>query len=309
MSLLKNKFDVGCVVGRFQVAELSEGHKALINAVLEVHKQTIVVIGVSPTLGTKASPLCYTARMMMVQKEFPNVIVTHILDKPSDREWSNDLDRVIRAICPTGSVCLYGGRNSFIPHYMGIYPTFEMAVVGTEEGVKIREDIGKVVYNSVDFRRGVIYSCQNQYAKVFPTVDIGVVRTNGKNLEVLLGRRKENDLLQFPGGFVDPSDKSMEYAARRELGEELDVEADDFGYVSSAIIEDWRYNNTSERIMTMLFSATYTFGSGKPNETEGEFHSSEWVGLSRGNLEQVKPNHRVLFEALLKKHTSKQGVR
>lgn len=297
MTLLKNKYDIGVIVGRFQVAELSEAHKHLINSVLETHKQVIVAIGVSPTLGTKDSPLGYTARRQMIQKEYSEVIVTHIMDKPSDKDWSRGLDLTIRALCPIGSVCLYGGREGFIPHYFGVYPTFELAIINNDQGTKIREDIGKVVYDSVDFRRGIIHACQNQYPKVFPTVDIAVVRKEKKSFEVLLARRKENDLLQFPGGFVDPGDKNLEEAAMRELSEELDVEADDFKYVCSSVIPDWRYNNTSERIITTLFKAIYVFGTGKPID---EFHSSEWAALSAENIDMIKPHHRILFEVLLK---------
>jgi len=299
-SLLKNKYDVGVVIGRFQIAELSEAHRNIITSVLETHKQVIVAIGVSPTLGSKNHPLSYTARMKMIQKEFPSVIVTYIMDRPSDEDWSKELDKLIRAIVPIGSVCLYGGRDSFIPKYTGVYPTFEMAIVTTEQGTKIREEIGKEVCDSVDFRKGVIYHSQNQYPKVLPTVDIAVVRKTGKSFEVLMARRKDGDLLQFPGGFVDPSDISLEDAAKRELGEELDIEVDNFAYVCSSLIKDWRYNNTSERIMTTLLKADYVFGSGKPNEKENEFYSSEWVSLNNLNTTEVKPNHKGLFESLLK---------
>lgn len=299
-TLLKGKYDNGVIVGRFQVPELTEAHKNLINLVRESHKQVIVVIGVSPLLGSKQNPLGFTARMQMIQSAFPDVLVTYIKDKSSDKEWSQDLDYLIRVFCPLGSVCLYGGRNSFIPRYHGIYPTFEAAELTKDQGTEIREDVGKQVIDSPDFRKGIIYSCQNQYPKVFQTVDIAVTRKLGKWHEVLLGRRKEHDLLQFFGGFVDPADKSLEDAAKRELREEVDVESEDeFHYVGSSLIDDWRYNNTSERIMTALFQTDYVFGSGKPDEGEAEFHSTNWIKLSKENLEEVKPNHRILFEKLI----------
>lgn len=297
MSLLKNKYDIGVIVGRFQVAELSEGHKVLINNVKENHKQVIIVIGVAPTLGTKQNPLGYTARMKMIQKEFPDVIVSYIVDKPSDKEWSKDLDFLIRAICPLGSVCFYGGRDSFINSYQGVYPTFEMAIVHPHAGTIIREEIGKEVCDSIDFRKGIIYSCQNQYPKVFPTVDIAVIEKVGKDIKVLLARRKENDLLQFPGGFVDPTDLSYEDTAKREINEEIDIEVgDEVNYICSSLINDWRYNNTSEKIITSLYQLEYISGTGKPKD---EFHSSEWIKVCNSNIELVKENHRGLFNNLI----------
>lgn len=297
MSIMKDKYDIAIIVGRFQVAELSEGHKVLINNVKENHKQVIIVIGVSPTLGTKQNPLGYTARMKMIQKEFPDIIISYLMDKPSDKEWSKDLDSLIRAICPLGSVCLYGGRDSFIKSYQGVYPIFEMAIIHPHAGTTIREEIGKEVCDSIDFRKGIIYSCQNQYPKVFPTVDMAVIEKTGKDVKVLLARRKEGDLLQFPGGFVDPTDSSFEDTAKREISEELDVDVgDEVNYVCSSLINDWRYNNTSEKIITSLYQLEYISGSGKPID---EFYSSEWIKVCNSNLELIKDSHRILFNNLI----------
>ena len=298
MDIMKDKYDIGVIVGRFQVAELSEAHKNLINSVINNHKQCIVVIGVSPTLGTKQNPLSYTTRMKMIQSDFSDVMVSYLMDKPSNKEWSMDLDSLIRVICPLGSICLYGGRDSFISSYKGINPTFETAVIHPHVGTKIREDIGKEVLNSINFRKGIIYASQNQYPRVFPTIDIAVTKKEGKNIEVLLARRKENDLLQFPGGFVDPKDLSLEETAKREISEELDVNCEGrANYICSSLINDWRYSNTSEKILTSLFQLEYSFGTGNPID---EFHSSEWIILSKNNINLIKENHKILFEHLLK---------
>jgi hypothetical protein len=39
---------VGVIVGRFQVSELTEGHRTLFNTVIERHLKTVCVIGLSP---------------------------------------------------------------------------------------------------------------------------------------------------------------------------------------------------------------------------------------------------------------------
>ncbi len=294
MNPLKDKYDVGVIVGRFQVAELTDGHKYVIDSVRESHKQVIVAIGVSEALGTKKNPLGYAARMQMIQETFPDVIITHIMDTKDDEKWSRTLDKTIRALCPMGSVCLYGSRDSFIKTYKGRYPTFELAVINEEAGTRIREEIGKTACNSKDFRAGVIHSCQNQYPKVFPTVDMAVV----KGKQVLLGRRTADSALRFPGGFVDPSDATLEDAARRELSEEVDVAvAPECEYLGSFIINDWRYKTPDEKIMTTLFKFTYLFGAASVID---EFDSFEWVEIKESNLDKIESGHEVLFQRLIK---------
>ncbi len=298
-SPLKNKYDIGVIVGRFQVPELMEGHKHVVDNVVEAHKQVIIVLGVSPTLGTKKNPLGYIPRMQMLQETYPDAIITHIMDINFDEVWSQCLDTLIRSLCPIGSVCLYGSRDSFISQYHGIYPTFEIGINTTKEGTKIREEVGKQVVDSVDFRKGVIYQSQNLYAKVFPTVDMAVLQPYKKGYKVLLGAKVNNDQYQFPGGFVDPSDENLEEAAVRELLEELEVEVDldSIEYVGSNRQNDWRYRGPEECITTSLYKADYVFGSGEPLS---EFHKTDWIEVCPESLEEVKEGHRPLFEKLIK---------
>lgn len=297
MRKMKDKYDVGVIVGRFQVAELTEAHRELINTVKDNHKQIIIVIGVSPTLGTKSNPLGFTARMRMIQHEFPNAIVSHIMDRPSDEDWSSELDHLIQALCPIGSVCLYGGRDSFVKFYHGIYDTFEMAIINQGQGTLIRDDIGKKVLDTTDFRMGIIHSCQNQYPKVFPTVDIAIMKDDGRIKSVLMGMRKDNGLYRFVGGFADPKDVNYEQTAQRETIEEVDVEVDgNFEYICSNNMEDWRYNSPTEKIITVLYTVNYTFGSGRPKE---EFVATEWIPISYSSLPIIEGHHRKLFEKLL----------
>lgn len=297
---LKNRFDIGVIVGRFQVAELTEAHRTLINTIKDSHSQCIVLIGISPVLGTKKQPLGYTARMQMIKTAFPDVIVSHIMDTANDDNWSKTLDLTIRALCPLGSVCLYGGRESFIKSYNGRYPTFELGLINEQQGTKIREEIGKQSLDSVDFRKGAIFACQNQYPKVFPCVDIAVLRKTGKKTEVLLARRHGNSLLRFPGGFVDPTDTSYEDAALREIREEISAEVDNdsIEYVGSTFVPDWRYQGPDEKIFTSLYSVQYVYGGGV-NKEEDEFESSEWVEVQDENIEELEPNHQVLFRLLI----------
>lgn len=302
---LANKYDIGVIVGRFQVPELTEGHKHVIDNVLTAHKQLIIAIGVSPTLGTKKNPLGYTSRMHMLRSTYKTAIIVPIVDVNSDELWSKNLDTLIRSICPIGSICLYGSRDSFISSYKGIYSTFELGTLEKIEATKIREKIGKELIDSTDFRAGIIYQTQNQYPKVFPTVDIAVIKKEGKEYSVLMGKKNEYTGLQFPGGFVDPSDADLEEAALRELSEEVNVEVDrdSLAYLSSNRQEDWRYDSPDEVITTSLFIVNYVSGSGSP--VEDELKETEWVTIDEDNYNSVADGHKPLFKSLMRKYNPK----
>jgi bifunctional NMN adenylyltransferase/nudix hydrolase len=62
----------------------------------------------------------------MIKTSFPDVLVAPLADMPTDQAWSQQLDSLVALTCPIGKVVLYGGRDSFIPHYKGKHPTYEI---------------------------------------------------------------------------------------------------------------------------------------------------------------------------------------
>tara|TARA_Y100000310_G_C20667027_1_gene808131 strand:+ start:979 stop:1884 length:906 start_codon:yes stop_codon:yes gene_type:complete len=292
LSLSKGKYDVGVLVARFQVPELHQTHRDIINNLLENHKIGFIVLGVSETLGTKENPLNYAVRNQMILKDYPEIIIAPIMDNSSDKIWSQQLDKLIQSIFPLSSICLYGGRDSFISHYKGLYPTYEFPELSHDSGTQVRIDTSKKAINSIDFRKGIIYGCHNQYPKAIPTVDVAII----KDKTVLMGKPVHQDYYKFPGGFVDPTDPSYECAAKREMIEEIDCEIDFLTYVCSARIDDWRYTQ-SEKILTTLYKANYIFGSGKC--VNREFIATDWIALSESSLDQIVDYHKILFKTLL----------
>jgi len=58
---------------------------------------------------------------------------------------------------------------------------------------------------------------------------------------------------RFLGGFADASDENYEAAANRELTEECgSVETGKMQYIGSAKIDDWRYRNEADKIITLF---------------------------------------------------------
>ena len=53
---------IGVIIARFQSPYLHEGHKALLESVKINHSKTIIVLGVSPVLGSRKNPLDYHTR-------------------------------------------------------------------------------------------------------------------------------------------------------------------------------------------------------------------------------------------------------
>ena len=115
MKLKAESYDVGVIVGRFQVHELHEGHIDLIQTVFDNHAKVVIFLGLSPFHGTFTNPLDFEPRKTMILEKFPKAIVLYIKDIPNDKIWSERLDSMVRDVLnPRQSAVLYGGRDSFV---------------------------------------------------------------------------------------------------------------------------------------------------------------------------------------------------
>jgi bifunctional NMN adenylyltransferase/nudix hydrolase len=267
---------IGIIIARFQTPYLHEGHKALLQSVKKDHKKIVIVLGVSPVLSSRKNPLDFHTREKMIKKEFPEVMVLPIRDHPLDSKWSQNLDTLLSDSFPAAKFILYGSRNSFIPHYQGKNKVVELPENGDYNATIIREEISDTVLDSQEFRTGVIYACSNTYLKVYPTVDIAVFRNN--KTEILLGKKTIDAKWRLLGGFSDPTDDSYEEAARRELTEECGpIEITEMKYERSFRVDDWRYRNEADKIITSLFSTDFISGDPAGSDDIAEVR---WIKLS-----------------------------
>jgi bifunctional NMN adenylyltransferase/nudix hydrolase len=99
------------------------------------------------------------------------------------------------------------------------------------------------------------------YDTSFQAVDVFVV--NRRANKILLGRKKNSTKWRLIGGFVDPADSSLEYAAVREKNEEahINLECSPPKYLFSARVDDPRYRDSRHKVMTAVFRLDYIFGS------------------------------------------------
>lgn len=298
---MKKNNKIAVIVGRYQVHELHNAHQEIIEEVISKHERTLLFLGVAPVLSSSHNPLDFISRKKMIQEKYPDITILAIPDHRSDEEWSNMLDSRIREIFPIGEVVLYGGRDSFIKCYHGQFETKELAARTCLSGTEIRKHVSEEMRSSKDWRAGVIYGTYNRYPISYQTVDIAVF--NSSESEILLARKPSEDKYRFIGGFVSPSDPSLEFAAMREFKEEAgNAEIEISQYIGSFRVDDWRYRGERDKIMTTLFKANYIFGTLKASDDISEL---KWFKVEDFDLLSVVEEHRAMMTILLIKSTRK----
>lgn len=297
------EFDVGVIVGRFQVPELHEAHRALIQAVCDAHDKVVIFLGLSPLMVTRENPLDFESRKQMLLEAFPKVSVLYIKDCVSDTAWSKRLDGMIADVTtPSQSVVLYGGRDSFISHYSGGFDTQELVSEQFFSGSSVRKEIGRrSAKSSADFRAGVVWAALAQFPTAYPTVDVAIF--NESRSQILLGRKADETAYRLIGGFATPESESFEEDARREVREETGIEVSYPKYVKSFAVDDWRYRNERSAIKTLLFTATYVSGRPAPADDIVECRWFDWRSLwqsfhGRGMGDEVVRTHQPLIREL-----------
>lgn len=303
------KADIGVIIGRFQIDDLHAAHHDLIKTVMARHKRVLILIGNTPTKVTRSNPLDFMTRKLMIAQSYPDIPILPVRDTSSDSEWSKGVDLQVRSVYDMGSVALYGSRDGFIPFYNGEFQTIELESKYPElSSTEIREMAAQEVKASSNFRKGVIYASYNKYPIAFHTVDVAILSED--NSKVLLARKNSDQAgkWRFVGGFVDPvKDRTVEAAAVRELREEAGgAEYEKPVYVGSAKINDWRYRNEPDGIITSFFAARHLWGRPRAADDIDDLKWFDLESLFRSDGYQVVDEHKVLV-SLLKNHlTSKR---
>jgi bifunctional NMN adenylyltransferase/nudix hydrolase len=305
----------GVVVGRFQVPDLHEGHKKLISIAQVNHKKLIVFIACTIVKGSDKDPLDFDTRAAMVKYQFPSAIVKPIYDHPCDKKWSQILDGEIYKEAGRSGANLYSSKNGFHKHYHGDYHVRYIPEIDFYRGTEIREIMGQIVPTSKEGRCGVIYGIVNQYPRIFQVVDMAVIKNDEGKLSVLLGTKKDQEGLRFPGGFVDQTDESLEKAAQREVYEECGgISTDDYEYICSYVIDDWRFKGRPEKIMSSFFKCKYGWGTYHEacNKPDSEFIKLQFYPINKVTLAKMGSQHKKFFSALIenvsKTEPEKSGI-
>ena len=296
--IMDKEYSIGAVVGRFQVHELHDAHRYIIDQVVNNHKKSIIFLGVPKVVGTKKNPLDFDTRKKMIQASYPDSVILALPDFGDDIKWTSELDKRIREVYAIGEVVLYGGRDSFIPYYKkgkGQFDCKELDQYTFVSGTEVRKLVSETVKNSSDFRAGVIYNSYNQYPKVHPCVDVAIL--NDDNMLLLAKRPYENGW-RFIGGFAHPSDSSYEFTAKRKISQDAggNLETSELTYVNSSMIPDWRYRGEEDKIISVLYKTKYTGGSIEPSDDVSEL---KFFNIDNLNDDMIVSEHKTLLKIFL----------
>lgn len=293
--------DVGAIVGRFQVEDLHEGHKGLIDFVFSRHEKVLIFLGLCPAKSTFNDPLDFETRKQMILAKYPNAIVLYQKDQFDDKVWSSKLDEQIEDVTsPTQTVTLYGSRDSFISHYHGKHDCIEMEQEVFVSGTDTRKKISNKVKGTSEFRAGAIWATSNQWPKALPTIDVAIF--NDDFTKVLLARKPNESAYRFVGGFVQPG-HTLEQTVRKEVMEETHLEVSEPEYIGSAFIDDWRYRGQTDKIVTSFFAVKQVYGKPTPDDDICELR---WFPIDNGCFldldgnEKIVENHKQLVEKMEK---------
>jgi len=293
-------YDIGVIIGRFQIHELHVAHKKLIEHVLENHQKVILFLGVSAAINTRRNPLDFVSRKAMIEEMYGHRItaILPIHDRKNNADWAKEVDTKIREIFPLGKVLLYGSKDSFIPYYEphGKFNTCELEPETMVSATEVREKVKNEILRSKEFRAGMIYAANSTFPFNYGTIDVAILNNSG---QVLLGRKDYETQFRFIGGFTDVADTSLEHTVRREAQEETNLEVDDIQYVCSHKVNDWRYTREDDRaIMTTFFKAKKIFGQEMAQDDIAELR---WFDIDTFDyVHCMVGEHQPLFEKLKK---------
>jgi bifunctional NMN adenylyltransferase/nudix hydrolase len=275
-------YEVGVVVGRFQLAEIHEGHEFLIDTVINNHKKSIIFLGVPRAIGSPEDPiripsrdnvLDFQSRLYMMQDKYPKSVVLSIQDKDNDRIWSESLDSKIREIFPTEKVLLYGGRDSFIPHYQGVFPVKSLDPKIYTSATMQRNSISKEVLADPNFRKGQIYYAYQQTPMLYTNYKIALMQEDKILFYKKHGNDNREDKLKLLSGLAGINDPSLEVGAKRVIGNIVgSIEVESKYEMSKSNID---FGNKTNRVMNILISAKKMYGSLKP---QGNF-DIQWISI------------------------------
>ena len=162
MSGLSSNESVGIIIARFQVPELHQGHRFLVEEVAARHRDVLIFLGTRGTARTRRDPLTFQERAIIVHEAFPEreLALLPLPDHPiSNAHWSTNIDACIREAFPNRHAILYGSRQSFIPLYVGDFSTYEIPAIPCESGTDVRTTL--TFPHTRDARAAIIHAIEH----------------------------------------------------------------------------------------------------------------------------------------------------
>ena len=291
----EEKYDVVCLIGRFQVHELTPGHEDLFRQAEAAGNRVIVFVGLSMCKATVKNPLDFKARFHMIKEKFPNVDILYIMDERTNEGWSRTLDKQIsHLVGANATVLLMGSRDSFIPYYSGRYPVRELAQKFFVSGTELRKQVANVPILTKEGRAAAIATVNNQWPSN-GCCDVAIL--NKEHTQILLGQKEGEETWRLIGGFLQYGETHDE-AAIREAKEETHLDVKIVQCVGSYKVDDWRYRSELAKIITVLYIAEHESGTPEPDD---DIARLKWFDLSvlLSYADLINPDHKKMVDRVI----------
>ncbi len=317
----------GVIIGRFQVADLTKGHAELIHRVARKHNKVIILLGVNAKLSTKENPLGYESREKLLRDYWADtldkntskpLIIAPLPDRATDALWSKQVDVLLDSLVgPRTSKTLYGGRDSCVEHYITPPDHGGMEIGDLRNDFECEsdtefEEIGSATEQRAalfeqpptteEGRAGAIWAVGNQWTRLDPCVDMAVTFKNCDGYHLLMGKKLSGvGKYCFPGGHVDGTDESAEFAATREIKEETGLDnLPPWDYVCQVPVNDWRNTKTCQTWST-LFTVEITKHISGEVKADDDLDEVHWVNMDAVTDAEISPTHLPMFNILKRK--------
>lgn len=165
---------IGVIVGRFQVPELTMGHKMLINKARENFDEVLILVGDTKILenGYKRmdshDPYPFEYRKKMIRTSFPeSIMIMRFEDIGNLKLWNQKLDNLLETM-DLGEYYMVGSRDSFVTTYDGKYKKYYIeSPIKEISGTRVREltfeEASESSFTpSTDFLKGVLWSLREK---------------------------------------------------------------------------------------------------------------------------------------------------
>lgn len=295
---MKNKNEsTGVLVGRFQTPMLLVGHREVIDKFLATeHQKHVVVLGIPATKATKNNPFDFNSRKRMLQKEYGDQFeIVYLKDCNDDNEWSEQLDNLVAT---NGDVTIYGVEDNVVSKYHGKHNVEKLETTAYMNWQDFCKGQGRMQYDLSSWMQGVAWATQQRYPTAYATVDCAIFDDDSMT-KMWMACKLQEPYYRFVGGFVDPAlDDSHEDAAVREAREETCMDCEVKQYLGSFKIDDWRYRDEDDKIITSLFAMVRRGGVPKPNDDVNELRLVDLTDIPKDF--EVMPEHRAMFEKIVK---------
>lgn len=297
---MKNKNEsTGVLVGRFQTPILLEGHKEVLDKFLaKNHDCHIIVLGIPATKATRSNPFDFNSRKRLIQKSYGKINVIYLKDCNDDVEWSRQLDNLIEDTCGKCDATIYGIEKSVISKYHGLHDVVCLETTAYTNWQEYCKSQGRMSYDLESWMQGVAWATQNRYPTAYATVDCAIF-DDSTMTRMWMARKPLEPCYRFVGGFVDPMrDDSHEDAAVRESKEETCMDCKVVRYLGSFKIDDWRYRDEDDKIITSLFALVREGGVPRPCDDVGELKLVDLMDVPKDF--KVMPEHQSMFDRIVR---------